>query len=160
MKLLLFSVYIVLSCNQSFCQSLAPNKYSQVDIDSLLKTSVVLSNAGYSITNIEFTARYGMEAREILGPYRDRFLQFQDQHPELGWEYTDACAVFKFRDTAMFVSLAGGHQGRLLRLVDSWGDKYGPKVKIRAQMLIGKYLRYGVKRDFLIKDIIVIEDKQ
>lgn len=159
MRMLL--VFMVTCCCylHSSCQS-SRNKSIVSNIDSLLKTPVILPDSGYSITDIEFVAKYGGEAREIEGSLRDRFLQIQDQHPQLKWEATNTTAAFSFGDTTMFLLLAGGHNGKLSFLVDSWGNKFMPKVRVKALMIISKYLRYGVKRDFLIKEIEVIKGTQ
>jgi len=155
----MFLVLIITCCCyfHSSCQS-GSKKSAACNIDSLLKTPVVLPDSGYVITDIEFVAKYGGEAREIEGSLRDRFLQIQKQHPQLKWEATNATAAFSFGDTTMFLPLAGGHNGKLSFLVDSWGNTFTPKVRVKARMIASKYLRYGVKRDFLVKEIEVIRE--
>ncbi|ETZ19561.1 hypothetical protein [Pedobacter sp. V48] len=156
MRMLL--VFMITCCCyfHSSCQS-GKKKLVAYNIDSLLKTPVVLPDSGYSIKDIEFVAKYGGEAREIEGSLRDRFLQIQTQCPQIKWEATNATAAFRIGDTTVFLPLAGGHNGKLSFLVDSWGNTFAPEVRVKARMIANKYLRYGVKRDFLVKEIEVIK---
>ncbi|MGY4383584.1 hypothetical protein ACVWYN_000603 [Pedobacter sp. UYP24] len=156
MRMLLVGMAACFCFMNSSCQS-TRNKLVGSNIDSLLKTPVLLPDSGYSNTEVEFVAKYGGEAREIEGSLRDRFMQFQDQHPKLNWDTTNTTAAFKIGDTTIFLPLAGGNNGKLGFLVFSWGNEFTPKVKVKAQMIISKYLRYGVKRDFLVKEIEVIK---
>jgi len=129
--------------------------YKKVNIDSLLKSPVTLPKEGYSITNIQFTANYNKDLGSISGVHRDRFLQFQDQHPELMWQFSYDAVKFKIGDTSLYIPL-GEDKRRLYRLVwDSWGDRLGPKVILYAQMLVGKFQRYGVTRDLIIRDMVI-----
>lgn len=77
-------------------------KYKQVNIDSLLKTPVILPKQGYSITNIEFTANYDKNAGMIGGVHRGRFLQFQEQQPEVMWQFIYDAAQFKVGDSSLY----------------------------------------------------------
>jgi len=130
-------------------------KYKPVNIDSLLKTPVILPKEGYSITNIQFTANYDKNLGAISGVHRHRFLMFQRQHPEVMWQFADHSGQFKVGDSSLYIPI-GGEDRRLFNLIwDSWGDQFGPKLILHVQMLIGKFERYGITRDFIIRDIIM-----
>jgi len=128
-------------------------KYKPVNIDSLLKTPVILPKEGYSITNIQFTANYDKETGMVGGVHRDRFLQFQDKHPEVMWQFIHASGKFKIGDSTHYIPFGAERLYRLAR--DAWGDQFGPKVILHVQMLIGKFERYGITRDFIIRDILI-----
>lgn len=61
----------------------------------------------------------------------------------------------KFHYSTLYITL-GDNERRLLNFVgDFWGERFGPKVILYAQMLIGKFERYGVTRDFIIRDMVI-----
>jgi len=147
-------IYLILVSTGLFAQNDINKKYIPVDIDSLLKTPATLPDKGYSVTNIQFTAICDGEVREIAGVHRDRFLTFQRQHPEAIWEFTDATAAFKIGDSRVFIPL-GAKENRLFKLIEAWGVELKPKVILFAQVLITKHKRYGVCRDFIIRDMVI-----
>lgn len=155
-KLFILIICCCVLASASRAQSNGSVYYEPVNIDSLLQQVIILPQGEqYTISQITFSLPAGAitDIGETGGVFRDRFIQLNQLSPEQDWQYRFGCVYFRVGNTDLALPFSKADQfDKLLKLYKSGQPAH---LIIKAKMLIGKFKRYNITRDFQMEDIQV-----
>lgn len=143
-------IILLLSSQQISAQVSDPQSCLEVQIDSVLKSSISLPSKGYLIQKVKFIATYNDEMGKMGDISRMRIIALKSTHQKIkfAFDLNSGAVSLSMKDTTLYLPMLKGVHDKIKK----YDYLSKPKVMVYAYMIIG--LAETKKfRDFIVRDV-------